>query len=166
MVNFWTGFKQWAKLNKQEMEIRNLAIGMNSTVDLTKDLHIVMLDYDIKDRELVFESVIELQIFWNLADAWIYSTKNGFHVFFYHDLVPYGRLKLIIEYAKYVDVQYKYISRYYDHKTVRAAGKYKEKDIKFVEQIKGLRVPTAIERELGDMKKQERDLLANDDNKA
>jgi hypothetical protein len=160
MVSFWNGFKQWAKFEKQEMEIRNLAVGINSTVDLTKDLHIIMLDYDIKDKALVVESVMELQDFWHLSDAWIYSTKNGYHVYFFHDIVPYGRLKLIIEYARYVDPMYKYISRYYDHKTIRAAGKYKEQDIIFIERLKGVRVPTAIERELGDMKMNERNLLA------
>ena len=160
MVSFWQGFKQWAKFEKQEMEIRSLAIGINSTVDLTKDLHIIMLDYDVKDKELVIESVMELQDFWHLSDAWIYQTKNGFHVYFFHDIVPYGRLKLIIEYARYVDPMYKYISRYYDHKTVRAAGKYKEKDIIFLEILKGKRVCTTQERELGDMKMKERDLLS------
>jgi hypothetical protein len=160
MVSFWNGFKQWAKFEKQEMEIRNLAVGINSTVDLTKDLHIIMLDYDIKDKALVVESVMELQDFWHLSDAWIYSTKNGFHAYFYHDLVPYGRLKLIIEYARYVDPMYKYISRYYDHRTIRVSKKYAEKDIQFVEIIKGKRVCTAQERELGDMKMNERNLLA------
>lgn len=161
MVNFWKEFKKWAKFEKQDMEIRSLAIGINSTVDLTQDLHIIMLDYDVKDRLKVIESVMELQDFWNLSDAWIYSTKNGFHAYFFHDLIPYGRLKQIIEYAKYVDPQYKYISRMYDHKTIRVAGKYKEKDIQFVEILKGKRVPTAQERELGDMKMKERNMLAN-----
>ena len=130
-------FRKWLKLNKQEMEVCSLAIGINSTVDLTKDLHIVMLDYDLQDIKLVDESVKELQEFWKLGDAHIIKTNHGFHAYFFSSIVPYGRLKLIIEYARYVDPMYKYISRYYDHKTIRAAGKYTFHDLKYVKLLKG-----------------------------
>jgi len=141
------------------MEIRNLAIGMNSTVDMTQDLHIVMLDYDIEDIEKVKESVWELQSFWKLSDAQIFRTRHGHHVFFWYDIVPYGRLKMIIEFARYVDPMFKYISRYYDHKTIRTSGKYKEKDIFFRIEMAGVRLATEAERMIGEMKKQEHALL-------
>jgi len=133
---------------------------MNSTVDLTQDLHIVMLDFDIKDVEKVIESVYELQDFYNLSDAFIYSTKNGFHVFFWYDHVPYGRLKQIIEFARYVDPMYKYISRFYDHKTIRASGKYKHRDIRFAMEVGGKREPSTIEKRIGEMKRSEHRMLS------
>lgn len=148
-------FKAWLKLRREEMEIRNIAIGMNSTVDITSDVHIVMLDYDVDDIDAVIESVKELQEFWNLADASIFRTKNGFHVFFWYDHVPYGRLKMIIDFARYVDPMFKYISRLYDHKTIRVAGKYGFKDIRFVKNVPGKRCPTKKELELGSLKKAE-----------
>jgi hypothetical protein len=149
------GFKQWLQMSKQEMEIRNLAIGINSTVDLTADLHIVMLDFDIHDIDKIVESVDELQGFYRLSDAYIYRTKNGHHVFFWYDHVPYGRLKQIIEFAKHVDPMFKYISRFYDHKTIRVAGKYKHRDIQFVKKVTGGRSPTELELDRGTMKQEE-----------
>lgn len=149
------GFWEWKKLKQVEIDLASMAVGMNSSVDIPSDLHIVMLDYDIKDISKVKDSVMELQDFWNLSDAEIFKTKNGFHVFFWFDQIPYGRLKMIIEFARYVDPMYKYISRFYDHKTMRASGKYKEKDIEYVDVVKGKRVILSSEREIGDMKRQE-----------
>lgn len=144
--------KQWSAARKKEMRLRSVAIGVNSTIDYTQDIHIIMLDYDLKDIQRVRESIFELQEFWNLSDAFIYRTKNGHHAFFWYDHVPYGRLKQIIEYARYVDPLYKFISRYYDHKTIRAAGKYAYNDIEFVEKVEGIRAPTDEEFQLGRMK--------------
>jgi hypothetical protein len=105
-------------------------------------------------------SVQELQLFWGLADCDIYKTKHGFHVFFFYDQVPYDRLKLIVAYARDVDPMFKYISRYYDHKTLRVSGKYKDQDRSFVMRVAGIREPTADEREIGGMKCQEHKLLS------
>jgi hypothetical protein len=154
-LDLWKKTKQYMHMQKTEMELQSLAIGMNSTVDITRDLHIIMLDTDIEDLDKVEESVWELQWFWNLSQATIFKTKHGHHVFFFYDLVPYGRLKQIIEFAKYVDPMYKAISRFYDHKTIRVAGKYQEQDIAFVKDIIGVRVPTEEEIELGDLKRKE-----------
>ena len=141
------------------MDIQSVAIGMNSTVD--DDKHIILLDFDEVTIHEVRESVAELQEFWNLADADIFKTKNGFHAYFWYDHVPYDRLKMIINYARHVDPMFKYISKYYDRKTIRIAGKYKEKDIFFEETIKGTRFPTKIERDIGNLKKNERKILEN-----
>jgi len=141
------------------MDIQSVAIGMNSTVD--DDKHIILLDFDEVTIDDVRESVAELQEFWNLADADIFKTKNGFHAYFWYDHVPYDRLKMIINYARHVDPMFKYISKYYDRKTIRIAGKYKEKDIFFEETIKGVRFPTKIERDIGNLKKNERKILEN-----
>ena len=128
-MNVLTKARMLLGLKRKEMELRSLAVGMNSTVDVTQDLHIVMLDYDIQDKVKVVESVRELQKFWRLSDCELFRTKHGYHAFFWYDHVPYGRLKMIIEYAKYVDPLYKLISVFYDHRTVRVAGKYPENDI-------------------------------------
>ena len=154
------GFKQWLKFRKQEMQLQAVAIGMNSSLDW-EDTHIIMLDYDIEDIELVKQSVRELQEFWKLDDADIFKTRNGHHVFFWYDHVPYERLKMIINFARYVDPMYKYISRYYDHKTIRVAGKYQDKDICYETSVKSMFAGTrnAQIRELGDLKKQEHKLL-------
>jgi len=155
-MGFLKGLRQWLRMNKQEMELKSLAIGMNSSVDITQDLHIIMLDYDVEDIALVEESVKELQEFWRLGEAEIFRTKHGYHVFFWFNIVPYGRLKMIIEYAKFVDPLYKYISRFYNHRTIRVAGKYDHQDIVFVKVIKSKQyVPTAYERDIGSMKREE-----------
>jgi hypothetical protein len=145
---------------KKDMYLREFAVGMNSDVDMSKDLHILFLDYDKVSLAEVEESVIECQQFWSLSDCFIYKTRNGFHAYFYYDIMPYSRIKLIIEYAKYVDDMFKYISKYYTYKTIRVAGKYKERDISFVKVILGKRIPTAKELELGDMKRKERHILS------
>lgn len=160
MTGLVARFKQYLALTQKEMQIRNLAVGINSTVDLTKDMHIVMLDYDVDDAELVVKSIKELQAFWKLSDCEVFKTKNGFHAFFWYDHVPYGRLRMIIEFAKYVDPMYKYISRFYDHKTVRVAGKYDYKDIQRIGWLPGKRKPSKDEIEVGNLKRKERELLA------
>lgn len=151
----WKELLKLYRAPKQEMLLRSAAIGMDSTVDIARDRHIIILDYDTKDRAKVVESVEELQQFWNLADAMVFRTKNGFHVFFWQDIVPYGRLKQIIEFAKDVDPMYKAISHIYRHKTVRVEGKHAVRDIKFEGIIAGVREPTVEEWELGDMKRRE-----------
>lgn len=153
------GFKQWLKMSKQEMQLRSFAVGMNSTVDFTKDLHILFLDYDIDNLVHVEESVKELQAFWRLGDAEIFRTKHGHHVFFWFDIMPYSRVRQIIEYARYVDPLYRYISRFYDHKTIRVAGKYKERDIVFVKRLKGKKRLFGWERDLGEMKREEHKIM-------
>lgn len=152
MSSFW-GFFKWRKFQKLEMELTSTAVGINSSIG--DGLHVVMLDYDVKEIDKVIDSIIELQEFWNLSDAHIYQTRNGHHVFFWYDHVPYERLRMIIDFAKYVDPMYKYISRFYDHKTIRVAGKYKERDIFFIDKIEGRHDPTEVEKELGDLKKLE-----------
>jgi hypothetical protein len=152
-------FRRWLRLRDEEMLIRSVAIGMNSTVDMTRDLHIIVLDYDVKDLRIVIDSVEEVQRFWWLGDAEVFRTRNGHHVFFWFDHVPYGRLKMIIEYARSVDPMFKFISRFYDRKTIRVAGKYAQKDIDFVCSVPGVRSPSAEERELGSLKRQEHVLL-------
>lgn len=149
---------------KKDMILREFAIGINSDVNIQKDLHILILDFDEVDLSEVEESVGELQEFWNLSDAFIYKTHNGFHAYFYYDIMPYSRVKLILNYAKYVDPMYKFISRFYDYKTIRVAGKYKVKDIFFEKIIKGKRTPTLKETELGDLKRKERELISGMDN--
>jgi len=158
-INWLKGFGLWQDLKHKEIELRSVAIGMNSTIDFEKDVHIIMLDYDIKDISKVKESIKELQRFFNLSDAFIYSTRNGFHVFFWFDHIPYSRLRMIIDFAKYVDIKFRYISRFYDHKSIRVAGKYKERDIKFVEVILSSRKPEEKEIELGLMKLKEHAIM-------
>jgi hypothetical protein len=154
MVSF-SGFKKWLSSRKLEAELSSLAVGMNSSVDFVDDCHIVMLDYDVKDVQKVIESVWELQDFWNLSDADVFRTKNGFHVFFWFDHVPYDRLRMIVSFARFVDPMYKYISRYYSHKTIRVSGKYAHRDIWFVQTVEGVRDPEDSEFQVGRMKKAE-----------
>lgn len=140
-------------------ELYGMAIGFNSFVNREKDEHILMLDYDTKDYKIVERSIKELMAFWNLADCHVYSTKNGYHALFYFDIMPYARCRLVINYARGVDPLYKHISRFYDHKTLRVAGKYKKKDISFLEVVKGKRIPSLDELEFGEMKLKEHSLL-------
>ena len=141
--------------------MREFAIGMNSDVDSKKDLHILILDFDEVTVDEVNESIKELQNFWSLSDAFIYRTKNGFHAYFYYDIIPYTRVRMIINFARFVDPMYKFISRFYDYKTIRVVGKYKERDIFFEKIIKGERDPSLREVELGNLKRKEREYLSS-----
>lgn len=152
-VSRFVQFRDWWKLRNAEMQLRQSAVGMNSSIG--DDKHIVMLDYDVKNREKVVESVEELQKFWNLSDCYIFRTKNGYHAFFWFDQIPYERLRMIVDYAKYVDPMYKYISRFYAHKTIRVQGKYTVQDIAFEGIVPGQRDPSDDEWEIGEMKRKE-----------
>jgi len=155
-MNIWRGWRLWKRTREIEIELQSFAIGMNSTVDSDKNLHILMLDFDIEDKEKVRESIQEIQEFWNLADAYVYTTKNGMHVLFYEDIMPYERCKMIIAYAKYVDPLFKYISKYHNHKTLRVAGKHgMQQDIELYSVWPGKRTPTEEEREVGMLKRRE-----------
>jgi len=160
-ISFFTKVKSlWKYFSNEEMTLREFAIGMSSEVDIGLNLHILFLDYDKVNIYQVRESVKEIQEFFKLSDVFIYKTHNGFHAYFYYDIMPYSRIRMIINYAKYVDDMFRYISRFYDYKTIRQAGKYKVKDIIFVEMIPGPRVPTESELEIGGMKRKERDILS------
>jgi hypothetical protein len=158
-----SGFRKWLKLREQEKEFHALAIGITSSVDYAEDKHIILLDYDVKDFKKVVESVVETQNFWNLSVAFVYRTKNGYHVIFYFDQVPYTRLKMIIDYAKYVDNMFRYISKFYSHKTLRVVGKYKRKDIKFFKYIPGCRFPNKLELEQGLLKYREHCMMSGNE---
>jgi len=153
------GFRQWLQMRQQEMQLQSFAVGMNSSVDVTCDKHIVFMDFDVQDVGRVERSVRECQEFWCLGPAFIYGTTHGYHAIFFFDVVPYSRVRLIIEYARDVDDLFRYISRYYSHKTLRVAGKYKERDIRFVKVVPGCRYPSEEECELGMLKYQEHCLL-------
>jgi hypothetical protein len=154
MVSF-RGFLKWLRIREDEKLLQDLAVGINSTVDFTEDKHIVMLDYDTKDFARVKRSVEECQRFWNLSDFFIFSTKHGFHAIGFYDHIPYSRLRMVIDYARDVDNMFKYISKYYSHKTLRTVGKYRRKDIAFKTLLQGVRKPSKQEFELGEMKRKE-----------
>jgi len=154
MVSF-RGFKKWLRFRQLERDLRNIAVGINSTVDFAEDRHIVMLDYDTDDFKKVKRSVEELQRFWKLSDFFIFRTKHGYHALGFYDHIPYGRLRMIIEFARDVDLLYKYISRYHNHRTLRVIGKHKLRDIEFVTLLQGVRTPTKQEFEIGELKRKE-----------
>jgi hypothetical protein len=154
MVSF-RGFLKWLRTREDEKILHSLAIGINSTVDYTDDKHIILLDYDFKDLKRVIASIRECQNFWNLSDFFIFSTKHGYHAIAFYDFVPYTRLKMIIDYAEGIDPMFRYISKYYTHRTLRTIGKYKKKDIKFKTLIVGVRKPTKKEFEIGELKRKE-----------
>ena len=160
-MGLWRQLKGvWYFLQNKDKQLRDFAIGMSSEVDIKRDIHILFMDFDDVSLENVEESVKELQSFWNLSDCFIYKTRNGYHAYFYYDQMPYSRVVMLLNYAKYVDDKFRYISRFYDYKTIRVAGKYKEKDIFFVKCLTGSRIPTSLESELGDLKRKEREMLS------
>lgn len=158
MANFFRYLK-WLQHRNDEKTLQDLAIGFNSSVNIEENMHILMLDYDIKDIRKVKESIRECQEFWDLADCYIYETKNGFHALFYYDHMPFERCKMIIDYAKYVDPMFKYISKFYSHKTLRTAGKHKEADIHLRLLVPGMREPEELEWTLGELKRKEHKAL-------
>jgi hypothetical protein len=155
---FWKMLKSYIRYSK-EAQLRDVAIGMNSFIDREHNIHLLMLDYDEVSYERVESSVKEIQSFWKLSDAFIYKTRRGHHVIFYFDHMPYSRVKMIINFARDIDEQFRYISRYYSYKTLRVCGKYQDQDIQFKTIIPGIRQPTLVEVEKGSAKKMEHDLL-------
>lgn len=157
-MSFWKtvgGYLRWRDKRTYEVELQKMALGITSETDGENDEHIVMLDFDTKDIVKVTRSVEEVQEFWNLSDAFVYDTKNGFHVLFYFDQVPYERCRMIIDYARGVDPMFKYISRMYHHKTLRVRGKHGKQDIRYHMMIKGKRVPSKKEVDIGELKRTE-----------
>jgi hypothetical protein len=166
LVKEFLEFRKAWHLRGAELEFSNFAVGVNSTVNLQEDLHLVMLDFDIDDLDKVRDSVRELQEFWKLTDAYVYKTMHGYHVIFWHSHVPYTRLRQIIDFAKFVDPMYKYISQQHNHKTLRSRGKYENQDIVFERIIPGVRNPSKRELELGELKmKEHADLMKIEDMK-
>jgi len=148
-------------LSKQEIQDRQIAIGINSYTNIERDEHMLMLDYDTKNILTVMNDTKELSSFFHLSDYEIYRTNNGYHVFFWYDnTLPYSRLKLIIDYSR-CDTSYKYISRYYNYKTIRASGKYLIQDITYIGAFTGKRIPTKDEREIAALKQKEYRALKN-----
>jgi hypothetical protein len=155
-MGIWAEFRKFRKLwKRREQDLSQFAIGVNSTVSIQEYLHAVFLDYDIQDMDKIRESVKEVQRFWNLTDAYLYRTTNGYHAIIWHSHVPYGRLKQIVEFAAYVDPMYKAISNQYWHKTLRVAGKYAKQDIVFERIMPGVRKPSEDEWSRGEMKRKE-----------
>lgn len=145
-------------LSKKDIKQRTYAIGITSKIG--EDRHIVILDYDTLNLQFVLYDLKELCDFFNLSEYEIYETKKGFHVFFWYEDIPYSRLKMIINFSR-CDESFKYISRFYEWKTVRCSGKYKIKDIHYIGKFKGKRTPKKEERELGELKRKEYLLLKN-----
>ena len=149
--------KRFIRFLKQDNKfVEKYCIGINSYIDDIKDQHIIMIDYDDLSKEETIKDIRRLQQIWKLGKADIFSTNNGYHVFFFWDFVPYSFLKLIIETSR-ADKMYKYISRFYNYKTIRVSGKYKELDIKFVKRIKPRRVEFITDKDwkLGQLKRTE-----------
>jgi len=144
-------------LKHEDMYLGAMALGMNSSTDFENDKHMLFLDYDITDEQLVESSICELQAMFSLSHCYIYKTVKGFHAFFFYDNdLPYSRIRLIINYAKDVDNMFRYISKYYDHKTIRVAGKYKEQDIEFYKVVySNVRMPSLQEIEVAEAKRSE-----------
>jgi hypothetical protein len=163
VVDWWKGVRLWWRSREVEQRLQRLAIGVNSTVDVAEDAHVIMLDFDTKDVGKVRESVRELQVHWQLADAYLYRTKHGYHAIFWFDHVPFERAKMIINYARYVDPMFKYISRYYDHKTLRVAGKHAQGDVVFDRIVPGRRLPSRQELLRGELKRKEHKALIGGD---
>lgn len=148
-------------LVKKEIKQRNYAIGLNSTIDVDKDKHMLFLDYDTNNLSDVLSDVKELVEFWNLSDFEIFSTIRGNHVFFWYDNnLPYSRVKMILNFSR-CDNLFKYIKRYYNHSTIRASGKYRNgySDLRYIGKFTGKRKHTKEEHELGELKRKEYLLL-------
>jgi hypothetical protein len=163
-MGFWKRVAlTWRAIRSENdfMHIGSFAVGMNSSVDIQRDEHILFLDYDTIDPKEVEESVIELQDFWGLSHCWIFKTKNGHHAIFFYDIMPYSRCLQLIDYAKGVDPQFKFLGRLYGHKTLRVAGKHHSKDIVFLRRIRGVRRPSRRDIALGNLKMREHKILTS-----
>lgn len=128
-------YKQFIRyIKKDNLLLEQFAIGINSFIDKKNNFHCVMLDYDGCSLNFVTKDVKELQEHFKIGDVDVFSTSQGFHCFGWYDSIPYERLRMIVDYSN-CDPMFKYISRYYDHKTIRASGKYQDLDTKFIKRI-------------------------------
>ena len=156
--SFYKRFRQAMRLvkrDKDEIDLRGVALGMNSFIDQKNDVHCVLLDYDTSNDLFVMADVCEIMEHFKLADCELYETAQGFHAIFFYDHIPYSRLVQIINFSR-CDEQFKNISRYYNHKTIRSAGKYRQLEIKFFKEILSpFRRRTDHEMRLGLLKKEE-----------
>ena len=99
-MRLWKGWKLWLSKRELEKKVRSLAVGVNSTISIEDDIHVIFLDFDTNEFWKVKNSVRECQKFWNLADAYVYKTLHGFHAIFYEDQVPYERVLMIVNYIQ------------------------------------------------------------------
>lgn len=75
----------------------------------------LFLDYDYDCKETVYEDLSGLQEHYNLGNAYVFKTKNGFHAIFI-DLMTYSELCEILD-ASSCDNHYKYVSRKNNNRT-------------------------------------------------
>jgi hypothetical protein len=75
----------------------------------------VFLDYDYNEQETVYEDITGLQEHYQLGNAYVFTTKKGFHAIFI-DLLSYEELKTVMD-ASSCDEHYKYVSRRNNNRT-------------------------------------------------
>ena len=95
----------------------------------------VFLDYDYTEKHTVYEDITGLQEHFNLGNAYVFSTKNGFHAIFI-DLLTYEELKQVMN-ASSCDPHYKYVSRRNNNRTwvLRITDKKKGNKVTFLEVL-------------------------------
>lgn len=77
--------------------------------------YVLFLDYDYTEQETVYEDITGLQEQYQLGNAYIFTTKKGFHAIF-TDLMTYDELKEVLK-ASSCDEHYKYVSTRNNNRT-------------------------------------------------
>lgn len=114
------------------------------------NLYYLVLDYDNQDKLTVVTEIQHLQKKFNLAEAQIVKTNNGFHVYYFYDNeLSYERVLEILSESKAVDPIF--VENFKNSKYVitRVSGKYSQRDIYPVDKISGREI-TLIEKSVWD----------------
>jgi hypothetical protein len=95
--------------------------------------YVLFLDYDIQEKHVVYEDIAGLQETYQLGNAYIFTTKKGFHVIFL-DVLSYAELCEILD-ASTCDEHYKYVSRKNNNRTwvLRITDKKNNNKVEFKE---------------------------------
>ena len=121
---------------------------------LGEDRYYAALDFDGAKLLDIESEVKSLQAEFGLSDAWLYRTKNGFHAHFFNDnRLTHGGFTKVLAASKLVDPRFResFAREQEGGKriTIRAAGKYAERDVRFFKVLPGLREPAFADLNMG-----------------
>ena len=132
----------------------NFSIASWITNAVWSEMFFLTLDYDSTTQELVESDISNLTNKFSLSDAYIYTSKKWFHVFYFYDnRLSAKKITEILWSSSLVDEDFKKLfielSEAWRGVTIRLNGKYDAQDIFYSKKIDG-RKPSYIEKTVWD----------------
>lgn len=130
------------------------SIGTWVSNKIANNEYFLVFDYDNVDKLSVVKEIEKLQKQFNLSDAQIFKTNNGFHVYYFYDnSLSAEQIKKIFSASEFVDhhfvSNFETLSKEWLGVVIRTGGKYENNDIIPADNISG-REPTLIEKSVGE----------------